>query len=156
LRDAIEPDLQLIEPGGVGWSAVHVEPWPCDEPASNSRMFVRGIVIHDDVHWHSTRSSWRDAPGRQEENVMAKPSSCSRGSESNRMRIFPSWTHARASPKWDNAPVSSFTTTPSQSRLFSKLGPRLDWLVRGQMRRALRVGSVPGCACLAPYCREEI
>ncbi len=50
LRDAIEPDLHLIQPGGIGWSEVYVEPWPCGEPASNSQMFVRGVIIHDDVH----------------------------------------------------------------------------------------------------------
>ena len=50
LRDAIEPDLHLIEPGGISWSEVHVEPWPCGEPTSNSQMFVRGVIIHDDVH----------------------------------------------------------------------------------------------------------
>ena len=50
LRNAVEPDLHLIEPGGIGWSEVYVEPWPCSEPASNSQMFVRGVIIHDDVH----------------------------------------------------------------------------------------------------------
>ncbi len=51
LRDAIEPDFHLIEPGGIGWSEVYVEPWPCGEPASDSQMFVRGVIIHDDVHF---------------------------------------------------------------------------------------------------------
>ena len=50
LCDAIEPDLHLIEPGGVGRSEVYVESWPCGEPTSNSQMFVRGVIIHDDVH----------------------------------------------------------------------------------------------------------
>ena len=50
LRDAIEPDLHLIQPGGIGWSEVYVEPWPCGEPVSDSQMFVRGVIIHDDVH----------------------------------------------------------------------------------------------------------
>jgi hypothetical protein len=31
LRNAVEPDLHLIEPGGIGWSEVYVEPWPCGE-----------------------------------------------------------------------------------------------------------------------------
>ena len=51
LRDAIEPDFHLIEPGGIGRSVVDVEPWPCGEPSSNSEMFVRGVIIHDDVHF---------------------------------------------------------------------------------------------------------
>ena len=49
LRDAVEPDLHLIEPGGIGRSEVYVEPRPCGEPAANSQMFVRGVIIHDDV-----------------------------------------------------------------------------------------------------------
>ena len=36
LCDAIEPDLYLIEPGGIGRSEVYVEPRPCGEPAANS------------------------------------------------------------------------------------------------------------------------
>ena len=27
-----------------------MEPWTCGEPASNSQMLVRGVIIHDDVH----------------------------------------------------------------------------------------------------------
>ena len=50
LRDAIEPDFHLIQLGGIGRSEVYVEPWPCGEPASNPQMFVRGVIIHDDVH----------------------------------------------------------------------------------------------------------
>ena len=51
LRNAVEPDLHLIEPGGIGWSEVYVEPWPCGEPTSDSQMFVRGVIVHDDVHF---------------------------------------------------------------------------------------------------------
>jgi hypothetical protein len=45
LRDAIEPDFHLIEPGGIGWSEVSVEPWPRGEPASNSQMLVCSIKV---------------------------------------------------------------------------------------------------------------
>ena len=31
LCDAVEPDLHLIEPGGIGRSEVHMESWPCGE-----------------------------------------------------------------------------------------------------------------------------
>jgi len=51
LRDAIEPDLHLIEPGGIGRSEVHMESWSHGEPASHSPMLVGGVVIHDDVHF---------------------------------------------------------------------------------------------------------
>jgi hypothetical protein len=30
---------------------VYVEPWPCGEPTSDSQMFVRGVIVHDDVHF---------------------------------------------------------------------------------------------------------
>jgi len=50
LRDAVEPDLHLVEPGGIGRSEVHMESWPSGEPAFDSRVFVRGVVVHDDVH----------------------------------------------------------------------------------------------------------
>ena len=50
LRNAIEPDFHLIEPRGIGWSEVHVESWPCGEPAFHSPMLVRGVIIHNDVH----------------------------------------------------------------------------------------------------------
>ena len=51
LRDAIEPDLYLIEPGGIGRSEVHMESWARVEPASDSPMFVGGVIIHNDVHF---------------------------------------------------------------------------------------------------------
>jgi hypothetical protein len=50
LRNPIEPDLHLILPRGIGGSEVHVESWPCCQPALDSRMFVRGVVVHDDMH----------------------------------------------------------------------------------------------------------
>ena len=49
LCDAIEPDLHLIEPGGIGGSKVHMKSWPRGEPAPNSAMLMRGVIIHDDV-----------------------------------------------------------------------------------------------------------
>jgi hypothetical protein len=51
LRDAIEPDLHLIEPGGIGWSEVHMESWSDGEPASHSSMLVGGVVVHNDLHF---------------------------------------------------------------------------------------------------------
>ena len=54
LRNPIEPDLHLIEPGSIGRSKVHAESWSCGEPAFDSGMFVRGVVVHDDVHIQSS------------------------------------------------------------------------------------------------------
>ena len=45
LRDAIEPDLHLIEPGGIGGSKVHMKSWSRGEPAPNSAMLMRGVII---------------------------------------------------------------------------------------------------------------
>ena len=42
LRDAIEP-------GGIGESKVHMKSWSRGEPAPNSAMLMRGVIIHDDV-----------------------------------------------------------------------------------------------------------
>ena len=50
LRNAVEPDLHLIQPRGIGRSEVYLEPWPGGEPASNSQMLGCGVIIHDDVH----------------------------------------------------------------------------------------------------------
>ena len=50
LGNAVEPDLHLIEPRGIGRSEVHMESRLSGEPAFDARMFVRGVVVHDDVH----------------------------------------------------------------------------------------------------------
>ena len=55
LGNPMEPDLHLIQPGGIGRSEVHVESGPCGEPALDSRVFVRGVVVHDDVHMQCLR-----------------------------------------------------------------------------------------------------
>src|SRR5262250_509583 len=49
VRDAIEPNLHLIEPGGIGGSKVHMKSWSRGEPAPKSAMLMRGVIIHDDV-----------------------------------------------------------------------------------------------------------
>ena len=55
LRNAVEPDLHLIEPGGIGRSKVHMESWSRGEPASHSPMLVGGVIIHNDVHFSPGR-----------------------------------------------------------------------------------------------------
>src|SRR5260221_542732 len=51
----VEPDLHLIEPRGIGRSEVHVESWSYSEPTFYSRVFVRSVVVHDDVHMQCFR-----------------------------------------------------------------------------------------------------
>jgi hypothetical protein len=50
LRNAVEPDLHLIGPGGLGGREVHMESWPCGEPSPHSQMFVGSVIIHNNVH----------------------------------------------------------------------------------------------------------
>ncbi len=78
LGNAVEPDLHLIEPGGVGWSEVYVEPWPCGEPASNSQMLVRGVIIHDDVHLQVLRYLLLNLPEKTQIFLMSVTRSTSR------------------------------------------------------------------------------
>ena len=49
LGDDVEPDLHLVEPRGIGRSVVHMKAGPDGKPASDRRMFVRGIVIDDEM-----------------------------------------------------------------------------------------------------------
>src|SRR5258705_10328588 len=62
LRNTVEPDLHLIEPGGIGGSAVHMEPCPCSKPAFHSQMLVRGVIINDDVHLQAFRHALLTLP----------------------------------------------------------------------------------------------
>jgi hypothetical protein len=56
LRNAVEPNLHLIQPRGIGRSEMHMEARPCCEPTFYPRMLVRPVVIHDHVDvqlcWH--------------------------------------------------------------------------------------------------------
>jgi hypothetical protein len=36
-----------------------VESWSCGEPAFNSQMLVRGVIIHDNVHLQVLRQAWK-------------------------------------------------------------------------------------------------
>src|SRR5579864_6110489 len=49
LGDDVEPDLHLIEPGGIRRRVVHMEARTGGQPAPDLRMLVRGIVIDDQM-----------------------------------------------------------------------------------------------------------
>ena len=49
LRDEPEPALNLIEPGGVGGRVVNVEAWTACEPRFDLSVFVRAVVVDDEV-----------------------------------------------------------------------------------------------------------
>jgi uncharacterized repeat protein (TIGR03803 family) len=50
LGNSVEPDLHLIEPGGVGWSEVHMKARPRRQPALHARMLVGGVIVYNHVH----------------------------------------------------------------------------------------------------------
>jgi len=73
LGDGVEPDLNLIKPRGVGWGVVNVPSFMGGKPALDFRMFVRGIVINDDVHIKLLRNVLLDV--LEERQVLLMPMS---------------------------------------------------------------------------------
>ena len=57
LRDDVEPDFHLVEPGGVGWREVQVVTGSRCQPALDARMLVGRVVIHDQMHVESLRDT---------------------------------------------------------------------------------------------------
>ena len=57
LRDQSEPTFNLVEPRGVGRGVVNVVAGTSCQPRTNFRMFVRRIVVADQVHVEMR--SWR-------------------------------------------------------------------------------------------------
>jgi hypothetical protein len=57
LRDDVEPDFHLLEPGRVGRCAVHVVAGACCQPALDARMLVGSVVINDQMHVESFRDT---------------------------------------------------------------------------------------------------
>ena len=49
LRNDVDPNFDLVEPGGVGRSKVHVTAGVRGQPALDGRMLVHGIVVHDQM-----------------------------------------------------------------------------------------------------------
>ena len=74
LRDNVEPDFDLVQPGGVGWSIVDVPSFMGSEPTLDSRMLVCGIVVNHDVHIELLRDVLLDM--LQERQVFLMPVVC--------------------------------------------------------------------------------
>ena len=49
LSDSVEPDLDLIEPGGISGSEVNMVSGVKRQPILNSLMFMGGVVIDDEM-----------------------------------------------------------------------------------------------------------
>jgi hypothetical protein len=44
------PGLHHVEPGGTGWSKVHLKARPFGEPPPNKGGLVSPLVVHNQVH----------------------------------------------------------------------------------------------------------
>src|SRR5438093_9730391 len=51
LREVAKEPFHHVEPGCAGGGEVHVEAPAPSEPAFHLGMFVRGVVIHDEMHF---------------------------------------------------------------------------------------------------------
>ena len=49
LRLEVEPDLDLVEPGGVGGGEVEMAAWPGGKPALDADVLVGAVVVDDEV-----------------------------------------------------------------------------------------------------------
>lgn len=49
LADKSEPPFDLIEPAGISWREMRMEPGALSEPCANFGMFVCRVIIHHDV-----------------------------------------------------------------------------------------------------------
>ena len=70
LRDESEPALDLIEPGGVGGGVVNVEACAACEPRFDFGMFVRAVIIDDQMHVEVLRDVQFDVPQEAQELLM--------------------------------------------------------------------------------------
>lgn len=62
LSDAVEPDLHPIKPRGARRREEHVKSWSCCQPAFDAGMFVRAVVVHNDVHLQRRGHVWLGLP----------------------------------------------------------------------------------------------
>ena len=49
LGDDVEPDLDLVDPGGVGGSEVEMVAWPGGEPSLDLGVLGGAVVVDDEV-----------------------------------------------------------------------------------------------------------
>ena len=73
LRDPTEPELHLVEPGGVRRRVVDVVARPQGQPGADLRMFRRGIVIDDEMDRQIAGHTVVDVAQKREKFLMAVP-----------------------------------------------------------------------------------
>lgn len=71
--DDVEPDLHLVEPGGVGRGVVHMEAGTGGKPASDLRMLVRGVVVDDQMDLEFVGHGGLDVAQELQELLVAMP-----------------------------------------------------------------------------------
>ncbi len=71
LGNEVEPDLDLVEPGGRCGGEVHVVSGPRRQPTLDGRMLVRGVVVHDEVNVQLDRHTGIDSLEKAQILLMA-------------------------------------------------------------------------------------
>ena len=71
LRDDVEPDLDLVEPGGVGGDKVEVVAGPVGQPTLDAGVLVGGVVVNDEVDVEVRRHVGVDVFEEAQELLMA-------------------------------------------------------------------------------------
>jgi hypothetical protein len=56
LRDEVEPDSHLVEPGRIGWCVMHVPTFVESQPSFYLWMLARGIVIDNKMKVRPSRA----------------------------------------------------------------------------------------------------
>lgn len=74
LSNDVEPDLHLVEPGGIGRRQMGMEPGVQGQPALHPGMLVSGIVINDQMDLQVSRDVRLDMLQEVEVLLMAVPS----------------------------------------------------------------------------------
>src|SRR5579863_6356952 len=71
LRNDVEPDFYLVEPGRIGRGKVNVVTGTCGQPPPDAGVLVSGIVIDDQVHVESGGDTGVQMPKKLDELLVA-------------------------------------------------------------------------------------
>ena len=71
LGDKAKPALNLIQPGRIRWCVVNVKTAALRQPGTNLGMFVRGVIVDNEVDVEIFRDTGVQAPQECEKLLMA-------------------------------------------------------------------------------------